>query len=397
MVVEAITREMTFEGHLPVSVEVTEPGTIGKLPTTGFPIGDLVAVAVGLVVFGFLLAAVARPLKKKGTNMSKRRVLCGVAALGLLAAIAAPARAGEVVVAVDNPGGSRTLYVEDLAGNELTGLNFGTTRSLPFRVRVVDTTMDRSGFSVSATMTNLYVDDSGTIDYAKKIDSAKLSISNTADPLNVLEVSASVRPAVDTVSTISDLLICQTLGLVTSIVNGSQVCQISATGLVGNVQSAVPVTVTLSDLTNLPLLPQAAEAGAFTDPDYAGVGANDPDKPSSFTPTPRRMLAGSVVSTDAVLSALKGALDTDPRSELISDTTIINGLSAAVANWELLTTAQVTTVLAGTVATVENLVPEQVRAQTGTYLSFPALNVDVPTTAAKGNYKGTLVVTALQS
>jgi hypothetical protein len=37
------------------------------------------------------------------------------------------------------------------------------------------------------------------------------------------------------------------------------------------------------------------------------------------------------------------------------------------------------------------------RAQAGTYLSFPTLNVTVPDDASKGSYYGTLVVTAIQS
>lgn len=320
----------------------------------------------------------------------------GVAALAVAASVV-PASAADVTVAVSNPGGTRTMYVEDLLGQQLTTLDFGATRAQPFRVRVVDSTMDRSGFSVSATMTNMHVD-SGGLQWAKKLDSANLSISSATNPLNVANVTASVQPLVDTVSTITDTTICSTLGLVMTVLNGVNACRVNVTGLTGNLQSAVPVTVNLADLTNLPLLPQAPEAGAFTNPDYAGVTSSDPNKPSTFTATPRRMIAGSVVSTSTVRSALKAALDTDPRSDLVPDNTVTTGLRNTVGlTWDLLTSAQVTTVLNATVATVQDLLPEQVRAQTGSYMSFPVLNVNVPADAPKGDYRGTLVVTGLQS
>ncbi len=329
--------------------------------------------------------------------MNRTKFGPALAALGLVAALAAPALGDNVTVGVANPGGTRTLYVENLAGQPLTQLDFGTTRAQPFRVRVVDSTMDRSGFSVSATMTNMHVDTGSSLDWAKKIDSANLSVSSATNPLNVVGVTASVQPLVDTLSTVTDATICSTLGLVMTLLDGVNACRINLTGLAGNLQSAVPVTVTLSDLSNLPLLPQSPEVGAFTSPDYAGLTANDPNKPATFTPTPRRMITGSVVSTSAVLTALEGALDTNPRSDLVPDSTITTGLRNTVGTaWDLLTTTQVTTVLDGTVASVQDLLPDQVKAQTGTYMSFPVLNVNVPAGAPKGNYKGTLVVTGLQ-
>lgn len=387
--------------HVTVTVDVDRAGATTpdqlreSLPVTGLG-PTLLALALVLLALGILLVALSRYRSKEIKMKKMFKILAAALTLGLVASLTSPAFAGEVTVGLSNPGGSRTLYVEDLAGSPLTAIDFGTSRAAPFRVRVVDQTMDRAGFSVSATMSNLYVDNNGTIDYSKKIDAANLSVSNPADPLNVLNLSASVQPLVDTTATITDLTICQVLGLVTSLINGTQACQATATGLVGHLQSAVPVQVNLADLSNLPLLPQAAEPGAFTNADYQGIGLNDPNKPASFTPTARRMLAGSPISTSVVLDALKAALDVNPRSDLISDPTITNGLAAVLANWELLTPEQVQTVLNGTIATVQNLVPEQVRAQTGTYFSFPVLNVNVPSTAAKGNYKGTLVVTALQ-
>lgn len=315
------------------------------------------------------------------------------AALTAAALVAAPAAAQTSVDVTLNNGvsGSRVLFVEDVTGSPLTSLDFGSARSLPFRVRVEDTTMSRDGFSVNATMTNLYRDNGGTLDYASKIVSENLAISNPLNSLGVVDVSAQVQPLVDTVTTISDPAVCLALTL------GTSPCQLSLTGLVGEVQT-VTSAVNLSDLSNLPLLPQAAETGAFTAPDYQGAGAGDPAKPGSFTPTSRRMLAGSPVATPAVLTALKTTLDGIvaglPSEQVVNDDTLIAG---AVALLGALTADQVTAILnSPTVVTVQNLLGDHVLSQTGKYSSNPMLSVTIPQDAPAGSFKGTLVVTAIQ-
>lgn len=315
------------------------------------------------------------------------------AALTAAALVAAPAAAQTSVDVTLNNGvsGTRVLFVEDVTGSPLTSLDFGSARSLPFRVRVEDTTMSRDGFSVNATMTNLYRDNGGTLDYASKIASENLAISNPLNSLGVVDVSAQVQPLVDTVTTITDPAMCLVLTL------GTSPCQLSLTGLVGQVQTVTSV-VNLSDLSNLPLLPQAAEIGAFTAPDYQGAGAADPAKPGAFTPTSKRMLAGSPVATPAVLTALKTTLDGIvaglPSEQVVNDDTLIAG---AVALLGALTADQVTAILnSPTVVTVQNLLGDHVLSQTGKYSSNPMLNVTIPQDAPAGSFKGTLVVTAIQ-
>lgn len=315
------------------------------------------------------------------------------AALTAAALVAAPAAAQTSVDVTLNNGvsGTRVLFVEDVTGSPLTSLDFGSARSLPFRVRVEDTTMSRDGFSVNATMTNLYRDNGGTLDYASKIASENLAISNPLNSLGVVDVSAHVQPLVDTVTTITDPAVCLALTL------GTSPCQLSLTGLVGEVQTVTSV-VNLSDLSNLPLLPQAAEIGAFTAPDYQGAGAADPAKPGAFTPTSKRMLAGSPVATPAVLTALKTTLDGIvaglPSEQVVNDDTLIAG---AVALLGALTADQVTAILnSPTVVTVQNLLADHVLSQTGKYSSNPMLNVTIPEGAPAGSFRGTLVVTAIQ-
>lgn len=325
-------------------------------------------------------------------------VIAALAVATALAGLVAPASGQvDVDVALDNPGGSRTLYVEDLAGNSLSDLDFGNARSMPFRVRVVDDTMDRSSFTVSASMTNLYRDPgSGSLDWDTSIASSDITVGSATDPLNVLDTTVEVEPVFDTVSTITDGTICTVLGLAVS----GGACIINVSDVQGLVQT-VPLTVDLSDLTNLPLLPQSVDAGAFTNPDYAGLAAAAPQPPGAPAATSRRLVGGTPVSDATVLSAVDAGLATvlgalNLEDEI--DTAVLTGAlrDAVGVTWDLLSAAQVTTVLNSTVATVQSVTGSQLIGQSGTYLSFPVVSVSVPSSATGGTYRGTLVVTGLE-
>lgn len=328
----------------------------------------------------------------------RRTRFLAVATTAAVVAVAVPAAAQtNVGVTLNNTGSSRTLYVEDLSGQQLSTLAFGTNRSLPFRVRVVDSSFARQSFTVNATMTNLYVDDQGSIDHTKEIASSNVTLGSQATPLNVLSVSAAVKPVVDTVSTITDSTICATLGLVPSLVDGINACRPTAANLAGNVQN-VTVPVDLSNLANLPLLPQANESGAFTNAEYGAgtAGAGDPDAGSAPTATARRLMAGSRVDTAAVLAPLHAALNTTVGTVVSADA-VKEALAAQFpATWALLSSTQINSIVSSTVATVDALVASHVTSQSGTYISLPKLDVEVPSGAPAGSYRGTLVVTALQ-
>ena len=317
--------------------------------------------------------------------------------VAVLGAAAGPAIADNVTIAVDNPGGSRTLYVEDLAGQPLTTMDFGATRSQPFRVRVVDSTMDRTDFTVSATMTNLYYDTGSGLDFTDQIDSWNIALSQPANPLNALSVAARVLPVFNTVSTVGDVVICGLLSL--PLLGGN--CTVSLSNLTGKVQS-VPLTVDLANLANLPLLPQGNQTGAFTNPAYAGVAAAAPVPPGAPTATSYRLIRGTAVSNATVLGALDTALASVlsplPLASRVDTAVITSALRSTLGVvWDLLSAAQITTVLGGTVATVQSLLSADVLGQTGTYLSLPVLDVTVPLTATAGTYQGSLVVTGLQA
>lgn len=319
-------------------------------------------------------------------------VFAAVVALTLAGAV--PSSADEVTVSLTNPGGSRTLYVESVLGQPLSSLDFGTGRSQPFRVRVVDTTMERSGFQVLTTMSNLYMVSGSTYAWDEVISSSEVGIAYPANPLNLLNVKAVVAPVYDVADTLTGTL-CTTV----TAAGGS--CSIAMSALDG-VRQTVDLAVDLADLNSLPLVPQAGEEGEFVEPDFAGIGADDPEKPGSFTPTNKRVISGVVSTASSTLTKASAALHAlvadEPASALVDADTLGGALRTAMGAtvYDALPSAVIDEIVAGLDTTVQALTADGLVGQSGTYLSYPQLDVNVPTDAAPGSYQGTLVVTAVQ-
>ena len=325
--------------------------------------------------------------------MRKSRFLAGLAALAI-GAVSFPASAqtpSPVDVLLENPSGTRVLHVEDLQGNELSKLDFGTSRSLPFRVRVVDDAFDREGFTVEATMTNLYrTNSAGAVDYdLEPIASEKVTLGSASSP-SALDVKAVVRPVLNTVTTIASPAICQLLGL--TALGSSTGCTINGTDVVGKVTELTATEALLAQLPKLPLVPQPVETGKFLNAEYgAGVGIGQAPE-GALDPTALDVLGGDALAVD--LSGLTALANDVPDIDLIDAGALLTELGQTLPVSKLLP-EQVTALVAATTATVKLLTLDDVLSQTGTYLSLPTLNVD-SSDAEPGDYKGTLVITALQ-
>jgi len=313
--------------------------------------------------------------------------------LPLVVAAAVPARADTAVDVIVGNGGPRTLYVEDLAGNELTTLDFGALRTLPFRVRVVDDAFDRDDFTVLASMTNLYRDDSGDLVFDDRIASSDLELVNPRNPLDITGVSSQVQPVLDTVTTIANPVTCGLLSL--PVLGGS--CTIDLDDLTGKLQT-LDAVVNLADTSNLPLVPQFAEQGAFTNPEW--IGDTLPAKPSGApAATQRRLLAGEAIDAGDVLTDLQTDLDdlvAGADLDDLIDTSVF--LSAIQDELDMVLTGPLITAILGatTTVTAETLDAAHILYQSGQYSSYPMLRVDVPDDATNGTYRGTLVVTGIQ-
>ena len=337
-----------------------------------------------------------------------RKLAAGVAAL-TIAGVGLPAGAqtDEVPVSLENTSGSRTILIEDMTGSELQELAFGSARSLPFRVRVQDQAIGATPFTVNASLTNLYFDNGG-LDYDTLIESENVKLEPQVGlGFDVLDVEATVQPVVDLVATLTGPLapLCASLTGVVPIVGGG--CTVSATDVVGNALD-LTVPVDLSDLTNLPLLPQSPDTGFFSEAEYGGgAGLGDPagDNGSGgrLAGTQWKLAAGSPVTTGLVFDPLTDAVNDLTRSQIIGDTAVLAAFNDVVTKLSspLINTLGATTtdLLNSTVATAQTLGAGDLLALTGQYISLPKLSVTVPVkdpVLPTGTYKGTLVVTGLQ-
>lgn len=330
----------------------------------------------------------------KGRNMKKRMIGIG-ALLAMGAALVGPADAQELPVTLANGAGTQTVIVENVLGTAtLSALDFDQSRSMPFRVRVVDTGTNRSPFTVDASMTNLYrstgVDQ---WDFVTPIPSAMVSIDSAASGLSARDVLATVGGTVDGVLTVTDGAMCAALTLLTS------PCTLNL-----NDMAMVPqeVPVDLSVLANLPLVPQAVDPGNFANPDWAGVALGDDDAPTtSFTYTTHRVIGGGLptgAAETAMLAALQSSLEDTvdaaaTSADVVSAGDLANAIRAAVPAIDDTLLADLLTQTLD--LTADTIGVDDILAVAGTYLSYPVLAIDT-TGAAQGSYEGTLVVTGIQ-
>ena len=328
--------------------------------------------------------------------MRKSRLLAGLAAVAI-GAVAVPASAQTpVTVTLTNPAGARVMYVETMEGAPLTELAFGERRSIPFRVRVQDQAFGRQAFSISATMTNLYQAPGGVVDHdATPIASREVTLGRQGTPLAVAGVTAIVQPVIDTQSQLLNPTLCGVLGLSTVVLGGSG-CVLEGTDILGTVQE-VTVPIDLSEVGALPLVPQANEVGAFTNPEFGANTAADGDDAGDGAPaaTARRVLSGAPLPVDlAPLTSAVAALNVG--DALIDENALLADLFASYPALAGFNDTVLDGIVDSTVATLENLTVANILKQTGTYSALPTLDVDVPAGAKEGAYKGTLVVTGLQ-
>jgi hypothetical protein len=192
-----------------------------------------------------------------------------------------------VPVSVVGLGGTRQFSVEDVKGDELSSLDLGTGGAQPFRTHVTDTGFTATGqsYSVSATMTNLYLKTGATHNYAVKVPSSDVSINFGSNPLAGKGISVVDLPSLTVAGTLASCAnmsagLKSALGLSAlgipldlSDLNLTTLCTLlGATGapvsatVDGVLQTVTPV---VSSLTDLPTPLSGALGGTFTNPSFA--------------------------------------------------------------------------------------------------------------------------------
>ncbi|MHB1854497.1 MAG: hypothetical protein ACYCS2_05515 [Acidimicrobiales bacterium] len=377
--------------------------------------------------------------------------MASVVALGAITLGISPEAAhasGNVMVTLSSVSPSETVSITDLQGNDLTtqGMNLGsdnplaTNLSSPFEVTVADANQTPSGFTIDASMTNLYACSQptgsctlpGTQPTGNQVIASKyvsLSYPTTVPSMAVESVSALAAPVFTVTGTLPGSggttgTLCAAAAALNTNLNCAVAIPITAT--VAGVGQALAQAVSLAQasLNNLPLVPQAGTAGTFDTPTYGYGAASSYGSASIGSTLP--VLSGSENTSASVLSALQAQINSAtavPNSYL--NTTSLNAalqsaLGTALGTVNTGTTAvgdsvwvelQNASVNPYTLASVEPALTSSlvglggisptcttstvscIVGISGTFRSFPILNVAVPAGTANGNFEGTLVFT----
>jgi hypothetical protein len=336
------------------------------------------------------------------------------ASAAMLAFLAGPAFGAGVDVLYSSNGGSRTLSLYEPDGTTpltSTDLSSGTSN---FIAKVQDNGYTNNGFTVQATMSNLYSYASSTNTYNcnSYVPSNAISLSSPTGMLSVAGVNANLTPVFTVVGTLTPT---NTPGLTSTVsvnntidgllpasqnpLSQAQLTGSSATNLFGSTLATLggdlPVNL---DTTGL--------GGTFTNPDVhptcdtTATGAT-PVQIMSGTADP----TGLLTAVQNVIGNTLGAGVTDPTlTQLISAgyltssqvSTMLQGISGLVSGLGLPgITSDLTTIegiLTAAVSSVTAL-PGSI-IQSGTYSSSPDLAINTSGIPA-GSYKGVMTVTLL--
>ena len=356
-----------------------------------------------------------------------------------LVAAALPALADPVVVSLEDSLGSRQFEVQNITGGQLSTIDLGNGGSQPFRTVVTDSEFKNltSGYSVSATMNNLYLEDgNGGYTWGTSVPSSDLSLDYGTSPLSALGVSFPVVPQLtvsgtlqscaDLDSTTKSVLGLSSLGAVLDLTDTAllNLCSALLTadnlGVTATVDSTVQqITSDLTSalaLTELPTALTGATPGTFDNADYSvgTIGAGDAGGKAG---APAATSLGIMTGTPGMVSALQGVITTkvnaaigglpltsatDPAKTTIAALLEELGASTntAVANVATalgaLDAAQQSAVL-NTLSSVTVVAPQltDLLSLSAQYYGFPILRA-APSTPLAGSYKGTMTVTFVQ-
>jgi hypothetical protein len=329
---------------------------------------------------------------------SHPRPIRAIAALGAAGAILAPvaALAGSSVVPVTTvvATGTRTLTVTDPTGAAIGagGLPLGAGHGGALLVNVTDVNYQHAGYQVSATMTNLYPWSGSAYDFSgTPIPSSAISVAYPSDLLDLVNVKTLVDPVLKLTGSVT----VGGLGVPTSInqtVDG-------ATESVQTLANTVTRSTLASALASLPVTLDTRETGSFAS------AAPLPGEPTAHpNPTSKVLMSGSAQdpASAALVSALETTYGGETAAQLVAAGLLDqNAVVSAVAQQmgitpDLLSAADISTIMSSVTGDITSIVGS-VLGQSGSYNTLPTLNIDVPSSASAGVYRGQLVVTLMDT
>lgn len=368
--------------------------------------------------------------------MTRTRHLTAAVALACATAAMVPAASADTVdVSLAALAGTRQFAVEDISGNPLTAINLGAGGTQPFRTRVTDAnfTSLSDEYTVSATMSNLYLKQGAGYDWTTMVPASDLELVYPTQPLTALGVSFPVIPDL---SLSGVLPTCATLpssvktSLGLDVAGVPPVTDLAVTALCSALGSGLTVTSTgtstvdglvreitaaATNLLNIPTQLTGAAPGSFDNADYGAgtVGFNDPNKPATNAPSSLQIMQGTPNLTDAlkteITTKLNAALSTLPLTtpnnvgaettlasalgSLASSTdTGVAALGTALSTLDAVKQSAIVNLLSSAVAP---LGMSNITSLSGQYYGFPSLKA-TPVDMQPGEYAGTLTVTFVQ-
>lgn len=315
-----------------------------------------------------------------------------------------------VTLAVVN--GQRLLQV---TGSDLVGpasLGFGTNATeAPFGVLVTDLAHARTGYDVSATLSDLYRldrDQASGFDCASRVASSRFGVGFGVAPpfVPAVDVAALLDPALTFTGETTDL----PTGSVRTLLEGAGITKVTA-----QVQGA------LTELASAVTLMDVTDGANGADPTFSAPAAHADCDPSAASPTSRFLQSGTPASVDpaSFVPAFVGLLDgadgtvedavitpaeaiaaqvlqpgTDqPDGQLYEATR--NSLATLLAGVDLglLTVDQITAEVVAVITTVQSDLLLDLVGQSGVYANLPKLVYDPDPNAVTGLYQGTMTVT----
>jgi hypothetical protein len=342
----------------------------------------------------------------------RRKVTAAVVAGGaiaLLAGGAGPAHAssGAVVVTLSSgappASGGRTLNLYDITGAPLSTLDL-SSGSGSFQASVTDSDYSQTGFTVTATMSNLYGYSNGAYTCSQEVPSSKVSLTSPSGLLEATGISGTAVPTFTFSGDLTSILGTTLLGQVNLL--SADITNMAVTGLNQSLDQAQLAGGKTGPLigaalqsagATLPISLSTAQGGPFTNPAADPSGACGVTGTNATSEPIESGSADTVGLTSDLAQAVNALANPVTAATLVSDgwvsaNSVITAVSTTlgIPSTDLTPTMQ-SSILGALTPTVSGASAGQ-ETVSGQYSATPVLNVDTAAVPS-GAYQGLMTVT----
>ncbi len=333
-----------------------------------------------------------------------KRIVAGLLAF-VLVGMGSGALAQSITVEAQVVGGTRAHTLKTLGGDDLTAVAFGASGSFPFLSNVTDLQYDRTGYQVTATLSDLYAWDGADFECGTKLDASAVSLGWAVDPTSVTDVEALPSTVWDLTGQLDSTL--------ASLLGVSDGTTITVTDLAGEQIDRALAGVFDGLEDSLPIQVDTGTGGAFTNPAPHSTCEPAPADPATVHSIQEGSPNDLTALFNWVTNEVTDAADVDTNGDItgteLVDSGEVTDADLAEAVRQALADAGVNLGLLDTLLAAGDITMDDIYAlltatldpitsllgQTGTYLSVPELSLSVPGGVPGGTYRGTMTVTLL--